>query len=78
MRARATDDLFAYVIAGRIERRAPFCGPFAVWLMETGRYGTIDERVSAERTNSSYVSRLLRMTLLAPKPNAKAMRRAIR
>jgi hypothetical protein len=66
MRSRATDDLFAHVIAGRIERRAPFCAPFAVWLMETGRYGTIDELAAAEKINSSYVSRLLRLTLLSP------------
>jgi hypothetical protein len=34
--------------------------------METGRYGTIDELAAAEKINSSYVSRLLRLTLLAP------------
>ena len=35
-------------------------------MMETGRYGTIDELASAEKINSSYVSRLLRLTLLSP------------
>ena len=35
-------------------------------MLETGRYGTIDELATAERINSSYVSRLLRLTLLAP------------
>ncbi|MBU8537399.1 hypothetical protein [Falsiroseomonas tokyonensis] len=33
---------------------------------ETGRYGTIDELAAAEKINSSYVSRQLRLTLLAP------------
>jgi acetyl-CoA/propionyl-CoA carboxylase carboxyl transferase subunit len=35
-------------------------------MMETGRYGTIDELAAAEKIISSYVSRLLRLTLLAP------------
>ena len=35
-------------------------------LLETGVYGTIEEIAAAEKINSSYVSRLLRMTLLAP------------
>ena len=35
-------------------------------MMEEGRYGTINELASAEKINSSYVSRLLRLTLLAP------------
>ena len=35
-------------------------------MMETGRYGTIDEMAAAEKINASYVSRLLRLTLLAP------------
>ncbi len=30
--ALAADDLLARVVAGRIERSAPFCAPFAVWL----------------------------------------------
>jgi hypothetical protein len=34
--------------------------------LETGRYGTIAELAAAERINESYVSRLLRLTLLAP------------
>jgi len=35
-------------------------------LLETGDYGTIEELAKAERINSSYVSRVLRLTLLAP------------
>jgi hypothetical protein len=35
-------------------------------MMETGRYSTIDELAAAEKINSSYISRLLRLTLLAP------------
>jgi len=35
-------------------------------LLETGRYGTIDELAAADKISSSYVSRLLRLTLLAP------------
>lgn len=35
-------------------------------LLETGIYGTIDEIAAAERINDSYVSRVLRLTLLAP------------
>jgi len=35
-------------------------------MLEEGRYGTIDELAAAEKINSSYVSRLLRLTLLAP------------
>ena len=35
-------------------------------LLETGTYGTIEELAAAEKINSSYVSRILRMTLLAP------------
>jgi hypothetical protein len=30
--ALAADDLLARIVAGRIERRAPFCAAFAVWL----------------------------------------------
>jgi hypothetical protein len=30
--ALAADDLLARVVTGRIERRSPFCAPFAVWL----------------------------------------------
>jgi hypothetical protein len=36
-------------------------------LLETGAYGTIDELATGERINSSYVSRVLRLTLLAPR-----------
>ncbi len=35
-------------------------------MMEAGGYRTIDELAAAEKINSSYVSRLLRLTLLAP------------
>jgi hypothetical protein len=35
-------------------------------LIETGVYGTIAELASAEKVNPSYVSRTLRLTLLAP------------
>ena len=35
-------------------------------MLETGRYGMIDELAAAEKINSSYVSRLLRLTLLVP------------
>jgi hypothetical protein len=34
-------------------------------MMEEGRYGTINELASAEKINSSYVSRLLRLTVSA-------------
>lgn len=35
-------------------------------MLETGRYATIDELAAAEKINSPYVSRLLRLTLLSP------------
>jgi hypothetical protein len=35
-------------------------------MLESGRFGTIDELATAEKINSSYVSRLLRLALLAP------------
>jgi len=35
-------------------------------MLEAGRYGTIDEIAAAEKINDSYVSRVLRLTLLAP------------
>lgn len=35
-------------------------------MLETGRYTTIKEIAAAEKINSSYVSRVLRLTLLAP------------
>lgn len=35
-------------------------------LLETGDYSTIEEVADAENINPSYVSRVLRMTLLAP------------
>ncbi len=35
-------------------------------MLETRRYATIDELARAEKINASYVSRILRLTLLAP------------
>jgi hypothetical protein len=35
-------------------------------LLETGRFGTLAELAAAEKINASYVSRVLRLTLLAP------------
>jgi len=35
-------------------------------MLETGRYATIKEIANAEKINPSYVSRVLRLTLLAP------------
>ena len=35
-------------------------------MMEAGRFATINELATAEKINSSYVSRVLRLTLLAP------------
>lgn len=35
-------------------------------ILEDGRYGSISELAAAEKINESYVSRLLRLTLLAP------------
>ena len=35
-------------------------------MLEVGRYATIDELAAAEKINASYVSRILRLTLLAP------------
>lgn len=35
-------------------------------LLETGVYATIDEIAAAEKINDSYVSRVLRLSLLAP------------
>ena len=35
-------------------------------MLEAGRFGTINELAAAEKINSSYVSRVLRLTLLAP------------
>jgi hypothetical protein len=35
-------------------------------LLETGDYGTIEELAATEKINASYVSRILRLTLLAP------------
>jgi hypothetical protein len=35
-------------------------------MLETGRFATINELAEAEKINSSYVSRVLRLTLLVP------------
>jgi len=35
-------------------------------MLETGRYATIKEIAKAEKINPSYISRVLRLTLLAP------------
>lgn len=35
-------------------------------MLETGRFATVNELASAEKINPSYVSRVLRLTLLAP------------
>ena len=35
-------------------------------MLEVGRYAAIDELAAAEKINKSYVSRVLRLTLLAP------------
>ncbi|WP_372624320.1 hypothetical protein [Falsiroseomonas sp.] len=35
-------------------------------MMEAGRFATVKELAAAEKINSSYVSRVLRLTLLAP------------
>jgi hypothetical protein len=35
-------------------------------LIDAGAYSTIEELVAAEKINPSYVSRILRLTLLAP------------
>ena len=35
-------------------------------MLATGRYGTITDLAAAEKINESYVSRVLRLTLLAP------------
>ena len=35
-------------------------------ILETGRFATINELAAAEKINSSYVSRVLRLSLLAP------------
>ena len=46
-------------------------------IMEAGRYGTIDELAAAEKISSSYVSRLLRLTLLAPDMTEEEARLAL-
>ena len=35
-------------------------------MLQAGRFATINELAAAEKINSSYVSRVLRLTLLAP------------
>jgi hypothetical protein len=44
-------------MVGRVDHRK---------LLETGAYGTIEELVLAEKINSSYINRILRLTVLAP------------
>ena len=61
---------------GQYHEQAPFADTTLVkaltrafrWrcLMETDRFSTIDEIAAAEKINDSSVSRLLRLTLLAP------------
>ena len=36
------------------------------WILESARFATLNELAAPEKINSSYVSRLLRLTLLAP------------
>jgi len=36
-------------------------------LLENGTHATIEEIANAEKINSSYISRILRLTLLSPK-----------
>ena len=35
-------------------------------MLETGEFATVRERAKAERVNETYISRALRLTLLAP------------
>ena len=35
-------------------------------MLETGKYSTVHEIAAAEKINASYVSRILRLTLLTP------------
>ena len=45
-------------------------------LLETGVYGTVEEIAAADQINSSYVSRVMRLTLRAP-PIVEAMTLAV-
>jgi hypothetical protein len=47
--ALAADGLLARVVAGRIDRRAPFCAPFAVWLSMIAVVG-LGSRLACSRT----------------------------
>ena len=47
--ALAANDLLARVIAGRVERRAPFCAAFAVWLSKIAVVG-LASRPACSRT----------------------------
>ena len=49
--ALAADDLLARVVAGRIERAAPFCAAFAVWLSMMAVVG-LASRPAASRTST--------------------------
>ena len=51
------DDTLVKALARAFRRRR---------LLETGIHGTVDEIARAEGINDSYVSRILRLTLLAP------------
>ena len=48
--ALAAGDLLARVVARRIERRAPFCAPFAVWLSMIAVVGLVAARPACSRT----------------------------
>lgn len=47
--ARATGDFLARIVAGRVERRAPFCAAFAVWLLIIAVVG-LASRPASSRT----------------------------
>jgi hypothetical protein len=47
--ALAADNLLARVVAGRVERRAPFCAPFVVWLSMIAAVG-LASRPACSRT----------------------------
>ena len=45
--ALAADDLLARVVAGRVDRSAPFCAAFAVWLSMIAVVGLASRPVSS-------------------------------
>ena len=55
--AAAADTTLVKALARAFRRRR---------MMEAGRFATLNELAAAEKINSSYVSRLLRLTLLPP------------